>query len=174
MIVDAYFDLIAVNATFLSLYNLSSDDLIQITGPKGNINLLKFVFSYNKVREMLAQEWHHLAYRNVMNFRIYSLQYRTTNYFQDLMVELRQHHLFNQYWQLVYLQKEDYFLKNRYINLFSPQWGKLKYYSTSLTSHGGLELVTYIPATLQTAIAFSQIVAEQGTIVQRLSSWPKL
>jgi hypothetical protein len=102
----------------------------------------------------------------MMLFRTLSLRYRATEYFQQLLRELKQHRRFRQYWQGVHFQERDHFVDSRLMHYLSRQGSRLAYfysYLTALTTAGELYLCTYVAASPETAEAFSLTAKQVGS-----------
>lgn len=178
-ILDSYCDVIAVNAGILQLYDLSPTDVRNVTSQSNNFNILRFLFSpdFREQQEMMHEDWKNIVRYNLMNFRAYSLRYRATTYFENLMAELRSYRDFRQYWQQLYLyEEEDHIFDGGHIHLKSKSWGELEYLGTlytALTIHGLLQLCVYVPISSKTLVEFCRIIEQSDATIYRLSTWPK-
>jgi hypothetical protein len=176
-VVDTYLDVIAVNGPLLTLYHGTLFDLTPAS--TNEFNLLKFIFSpvFQTQRDMMPiGDWNEFAYRNVLYFRMRTLPYRATPYFQYLLAQLRQLPLFRHYWQRVIFDRKSHFVGGNAIQLKSPKWGHLHYFTSlnsTLTPYGALDFVTYIPASFETMQAFLQISQQIPATVYKLASWPQ-
>ena len=184
-ILDSYYDIIAVNYPIVNLYDFSLSEVRRIIDESSNFNSLRFFFSpeFEKQQKMMGASWERNAWQNMMGFRAYSLQYRTTPYFVKLLEELRKYRLFNHYWNAVYWWPElssklpnDYIRhEGRFHDFQSPE-GPLEFVAfsyVSLTTEGYLMLGTYVPTSPSTHRAFDKIAQRSGTGLLRLGSWPK-
>jgi len=179
-IIDPYCDVVAVNASLIELLDLESAPSRHSDTSPFRLNRLRFFFSeegkahYDQIME---HDWADHAYQSMMLFRTFSLRYRSTEYFQILLAELRKHRLFRRYWHDVYLDERDLFADSRHMRLNSPKWGLTAYFSTyltALTTAGELHLCVYVPASQNTVDVFSQIVQKVGAqTVLKTGSWPK-
>ena len=110
--------------------------------------------------KIMGDSWHDYLYTNVINLRTLSLRYRSTEYFEALLQELKKSRMFRRYWREVYFEEKDHYIDNEYFRVNSPQWGRLVWFTsslTALTTAGELQLMVYVPASKETSKAFSQI-----------------
>ena len=178
-IIDSYFDVIAVNFGFVRLYGFGSFSYSP-SNVSSQLNKLRFIFSEEgrvHYTQIMEDEWSDNAYQTMMMFRSVSLRYRSTEYFQALLKDLKKLRQFKRYWREVYLNEQDHFVENKQMYMNSPEWGAVAYfptYLTALTTAGELHLCIYVPASRGTAEVFSQIFAqEDASDLLRLSPWPE-
>jgi transcriptional regulator with XRE-family HTH domain len=179
-LIDSYCDILACNQHVLNLLGLSPDHLHQTTtdNPIVASNMMRFVFSPEFDQRRYMPHWHSYAYQNINIFRALSLRYRTEPYFQALLAEMRKWPLFRHYWFKLYADIEPHHpvMDNETIEINSPQWGTLSYFSTActaMTSAGALILYVYAPADARTAAVFSEISQQSDEVVHRFGSWPE-
>ena len=189
-IIDSFCDVIAVNSAVMRLLDLDMAGLSLETmraKPFG-LNMLQFVFSDKAVeyyqKLMGKQHWLDYAYQNMMIFRNYTLRYRSTDYFQELLEELKKLPHFKKYWREwrdpywreEYFGQKDHFIDNEYIYQNSRKMGALVYFSTAitaLTTFCDLHFCVYVPATSHTANMFLEISQDNGADIMQVSPWPK-
>jgi transcriptional regulator with XRE-family HTH domain len=178
-IIDSYFDVIAVNVAFVRLYGFGTFSYSP-SNVHSQLNKLRFVFSEEgraHYTQIMGDEWSDNAYQTMMMFRMVSLQYRSTEYFQALLRDLKKLRQFRRYWQEVYLNEQDYFVENKQMHMNSPEWGAVAYfptYLTALTAAGELNLCIYVPASRHTTEVFARLFdQEDASDVLHLSSWPE-
>jgi hypothetical protein len=181
-ILDSYCDVVAINAVLVDLMDLAS-------APFGESSAASRPFSTNSVMasfsaewekyysELMGEDWSDHAYQNMMLFRTWSLRYRSTEYFQALLRELKKSRLFKRYWREVYLDEKDYVGDNRRMRLNSPKWGSLACFRTylmALSTAGDLHLCVYVPASHETIEVFSRIIEKVGAAnLFRVGTWPQ-
>lgn len=182
-IVDAYYDVVASTPAMIELLGLESAGLA--LGYQNNdrfpYNMVKLVFSEPEHREeyfgaRAPESWPNVLYETMRAFRAVSLRYRSTEYFQGLLEELKRSLLFRRYWRDVYFHEKDHFVDSRRIQFDSPRWGLLTWFYwelPALTSAGELLLCVCVPASHDTVQAFELIVQQDGaTKPVRLACWP--
>jgi hypothetical protein len=182
-IADSYCDVLAVNHTEMELLELDSAGLGQGTGQRtiSPHNAVLFTFSDEGAEHLgrvMGDRWSSYAYMQMMVFRTWSLPYRSTDYFQNLLQELRKYKMFRRYWREVHYAGEDPFIKTGDVHLNSPKWGQLAFFAsqhTALTSAGELHLTVFAPLSDRTAKVFSQISegVDGPNVLSLEPSWPQ-
>jgi hypothetical protein len=180
-VIDSYCDVVGVNSAILRILDLEAaglDRTALAARPFGS-NVLQYVYLDEAVEhfsQLMGRDWSSYANHHMLLFRTLSLRYRSTDYFQGLLKELKKSRLFKRYWREVYFTEQDHFIDNEHIHLNSPKWGPLVWFSTSLTAlttAGELYFCVYVPSTADTARVFSEIVQEPGASdTYRVGSWP--
>lgn len=189
-IIDSFCDVIAVNSAVVHLLDLDAAGLNLETmqdRPFG-LNMLQFVFADKAVEHyqklMGEKHWLDYAYQNMMIFRNYTLRYRSTEYFQNLLTELKKLPQFKRYWREwrdpywreEYFEQKDHFIDNEHIHQNSEKLGAIVYFSTAitaLTTFCDLHFCVYVPATAHTASMFLEISQGSGANIIQVSTWPK-
>lgn len=168
-IIDHFCDIVATNLAVAQLLEIEAAglDLSNLSQP----NMLDFVFSPPAVayyQPRMRASWPNYAYQNMMFFRTTTLQYRTTDRYQEIFARLWQYPTFQDYWLNAPHQERDFFTNNEYIQFRSTHWGEMQFFSTSftaLTTGGKLYFYTYDPASPRTAQAFVDLMAQGGNQV---------
>ena len=182
-IVDSYCDIIAVNAALVELLEFESAGLgvgIQL-GKRFHNNMIRFSFSdegASHFEERMRESWPEYAYTAMMILRAFTLPYRSTKYFQALLRELKGSRQFRRHWREIYFYERDHIINNPDMRWYSPKWGPLRFLTavhTAVTTAGDLHLCVYVPASVETAAVFSQLVDKTGpaNTVCLGPSWPK-
>ena len=181
-VIDSYCDVVAANMAIMKLLDFESAGLspVDLAARSFGANVLEYVFLDEAVRyfsRLMGEDWADYAYHHMMLFRTFSLRYRSTEYFQELLRHLKKYREFRRYWRGVYFEEKDHFVDNEHIHMNSPKWGPLVWVSTSLTAlttAGELHFCVYVPANRETANAFAHLVDEAGVAsVFRVGSWPQ-
>lgn len=178
ILLDTYLDIIAVNRQLLQLYQFTNLDLRQPI-KQGSRNLLDLMFSddFAPQRDLMGmRQWQELAVGMVAYFRRVTLQYRMTDYFAGLLAKLRRHREFRWYWEQVFYEEKRFFVGGDSLQMGSPDVGKLRYLTTpiiTLTPFGNLELLTHIPRSPATAVAFQEMAKDNLLPIYRVSPWPE-
>ena len=176
ILLDTYLDIIAVNSQLLQLYQYAYVDLSQFIKQEP-LNLIDLMFSddFAIQRDLMGmRQWNDLAVGMVIYFRRVTLHYRMTDYFAHLLTKLRQHREFRWYWEQVFYEEKRYFVGDASLQIRSTDTEKLRYLTTpiiTLTPFGNLELLTHIPRSPATAVAFQEM-GQASPQVYRVSSWP--
>ena len=181
-VIDAYCNVLAVNYILLELLEFPSAYGItpgtRYEQPYG-YNLIRFVFSDDGSRhfqKLMGESFPDFAYTLVNIFRTFSLAYRSTKHFQDLLNELRKSRLFRRYWSEIYFRENDRQLNNTDIRVSSEKWGDLSMFittRTALTIAGDLHLAVFVPADQKTSNACEKILSQIGSpTVFNLTPWP--
>ena len=181
-VLDSYCNCLAVNHILLELLDFPS--AYSMTAgttydQPHRYNLLRFLFSEdgsNHFHKLVGEEFSDFAYHAVSIFRTYSLAYRSTKKFQDLLDELRKSRLFKRYWDEIYFTEKERKFSSAYIRTASPRWGNLSMFITSrtaLTTAGELHLAVFAPADAKTSNACDQVLHLIGSpTVFNLTPWP--
>jgi transcriptional regulator with XRE-family HTH domain len=181
-VVDAYCDVLAVNYVILELFDFpSAYGLIPGTrrdNPYG-YNLLHFIFSEDGSQHfinIMGNGFSDFAYTAVNIFRTFSLAYRSTEYFSNLLGELRKSRLFRRYWSEIYFAENERQFRNADIRANSPKWGPLLLNfatKTAYTTAGELHLAVFVPADQKTANVCGQILHQIDVpTIFYLTPWP--
>ena len=180
-VMDSYCDIVAINRALIDLMDLEHFGL-PADGVEGHpfpLNKVLFVFSdegEKHLGELMGEELSDHAYETMIMFRTVSLRYRSTEYFQSLLKELRRSRRFRRYWHDVSFEEKDHYVENRQTYLRSRKWGPVAYFSTyltALTAAGELFLGVYVPTSDETAKVFAQIADQYSAPrVFREGSWP--
>jgi len=124
----------------------------------------------------MGKDFPDFAYTAVSIFRTFSLAYRSTDYFQDLLSELRKSRLFKRYWSDVYLREKDRQFNPAEIRANSPTWGAISMFittRTALTTAGEVHLAVFVPTDINTANVTAQISNQSSTsTIFNLTPWP--
>jgi len=179
IVLDAYCNILAVNGVLLALIDFSQAANIHENkyDPFRNPNLLLFIFSEEGaeyLRKLMGEDFSNCAYAAINAFRAFSLAYRSTQYFQDLLHELRKFRLFKRYWSELYLTEKTYGVQNINIDVDSSKMGRLAVFisfQTIFTKNGELHVFVLNPRNRDTADAFARAMEHSQTVIQ-LASWP--
>lgn len=182
-IIDSYHDIVMSSQAVVELLDLESAGL----GPHSQYgnpfphNAVRFAFWNSDEEEgylanLIGRDWPNNLFQTMLMFRATTLRYRSTQYFQALLWELKKCRQFLRYWQFANLEDSDHFVESIKVSFNSPKWGPLAYYHwhlRALTSAGELYLCVYVPTTHETAGVFSDIVRQcRGAPLIRMESWP--
>jgi transcriptional regulator with XRE-family HTH domain len=176
-ILDGYSDVIAANHSILRLLNIPTDLIENAANVRAGFNQMRVVFAPESgFRELMGEQWHEYATRNMLFFRAASLRYRATPYFANILKGLREYEEFDWYWRRRTYEKDDYYIDSELVKYCHPELGNISYFSASfiaITMAGDLHFTTYIPASAETSKVFSALVMTAGTDVQLFASWPE-
>lgn len=181
-VIDSYCNVLAVNGMLLELLEFPSaygiTPGIRYEQPYG-YNLIRFVFSddgSSHFQKLMGEGFPDFAFLLMNMFRTFSLECRSTRYFQALFSELRRSRLFRRYWSDIHLSEGDRQFSNADIRASSPKWGALSAFiaiRTAFTVAGDLHLAVFVPADQNTADACERILAQSPSPpVFTLSPWP--
>lgn len=179
---DSYCNVLAINNVLLELLDFQSAYAIvpgtRYDQPHG-YNLLRFIFSdegSEHFLKLMDEGFSDFAYTAVRMFRTVSLAYRSTNYFHDLLYELRKSRLFKQYWSEIYFREKDYRFNSITINVNSSKLGRLSVFATTrsaFTTDGELHLAVFAPADMHTANTFVRVLHQNSSLtIFNLTPWP--
>jgi hypothetical protein len=182
VVINSYCDVLAVNHILLELLEFPSaygiTPGVRYDQPHG-YNLLRFIFSEdgsNHFLKLMGKDFPDFAYTAVSMFRTFSLAYRSTDYFQDLLSELRKSRLFKRYWSDIYLREKDRQFNTAKIRANSPRWGALSMIittRTALTTAGEVHLAVFVPTDINTANITAEISNQGSTsTIFNLTPWP--
>lgn len=181
-VVDAYCNVLQVSGVLLELLEFpSAYGMTPGTRPDQPYpyNLVRFVFSdegSSHFRRLMGEGFSDFAFLTMDVFRTFSLEYRSTRYFQDLFGELRRSRLFRRYWSDIYFREGDRQLSNADIRVSSPRWGQLSAFiaiRTAYTIAGDLHLAVFVPADGNTADACEKLLVRlPSPPVFSLTPWP--
>jgi transcriptional regulator with XRE-family HTH domain len=183
-ILDSYYDVVAASPAVMELFDLESAGLSfgSQEGRPFPYNMVRNLFSDSDQGEshfgrLMREDWSSVLYETVRMFRVVSLRYRSTAYFQRLLQELNKSRRFRGHWQSAYFEEKDHYVDSLRVRFDSPRWGGLVWFHwnlPALTSAGELLLCMYVPASHVTARVFDQIVEHCGTVTPlRLPCWPE-
>ncbi|MCX6000154.1 MAG: helix-turn-helix domain-containing protein [Chloroflexi bacterium] len=174
-IVDSYCDILAVNA-------LAGELLpgVKIDGQGAfPLNLMRLALGNGAVHQPTRRLPTEDARPLLMMFRIFSLRYRSTAYFQALLAELMGHRFFQRYWHEIDTEEEDQCVMNSAdLHLHSREWGNLAFFaltSTAVTPAGELHLIIFAPASRKTSATLGEIAVgcRVGGIRRLDTLWPR-
>jgi len=179
IVLDSYCNILAVNGILLTLIDFSQTTVIHENkyDPFRNPNLLLFIFSENGaeyLHKLMGEDFSNCAYAAINAFRAFSLAYRSTQYFQDLLHELRKFRLFKRYWSEIYFREKTYGVKNINIDVNSSNMGHLSVFisfQTIFTKKGELHVFVLNPRNRDTADAFTRALEHSKTVIH-LTAWP--
>ncbi len=182
-VLDAYSNVLAVNTLLLELLEFASASGIS-PGPgyeqPYGYNLMRFVFSEDGSRhfqKLMGDSFPDFAFLAMSMFRTFSLEYRSTPYFQSLFSELRKSRLFRRYWSDIYLREDDHQLGNADIVASTPKWGSLSLFVAirmAFTVAGSLHLAVFVPSNHNTYDACEKILRQSPSpTVIALAPWPQ-
>lgn len=176
LLLDTYLDIIGVNSAVLHLYQTSPTLLNEVITADHPLNLLDFVFSpaFASNRKYLSREqWHDFAIGNVMYFRRLTLPFRMTPYFKQLLKRLKRYREFRYFWEQIFYEEPLFFVGGTSWQADSPESGHLHFLTAPLitrTPYGNLEILTHIPRSPATSVAFQHFAANNNTL--QLAPWP--
>ncbi|MCB9432409.1 MAG: hypothetical protein H6668_10530 [Ardenticatenaceae bacterium] len=179
LLLDCYLDVIAANHMLLQMYQTTALDLHHLAGQPSSFNLLWLIFSdfFAPIRsQMSQQQWHNFAVGNVIYFRRTTLPYRMTDYFANLLAQLRRERNFRWFWEQVFYEEQRYFVGGESFQMGSPDVGRYRFLTAPLvmlTPFGNLEIVTHIPRDRETAVSFQKLAQQTPSAVLQLSTWPE-
>jgi hypothetical protein len=182
IVIDAYCNVLSVNYVLLELLEFPSAYGItpgtRYEQPYG-YNLIRFIFSDDGSRhfqKLMGESFPDFAYTAVNMFRTFSLAYRSTQSFQDLLNELRKSRLFRRYWSEIYFRENDRQLNTTDIRVSSEKWGALSMFITTRTAFtiaGDLHVAVFVPADQKTSNACEKILSQIASpTVFNLTPWP--
>lgn len=180
LVLDSYCNILAVNDTLLVLLALADfPQSLMIQGakndPPSSPNLLRFIFSEDGSKHLfkvMGEDFSNCAYAAINAFRTFSLAYRSTQYFHDLLHELRKSRLFKRYWSEIYFREKAYGLNNINIDINSSSVGHLSVFisfQTLFTKNGELHVFVLNPRNKETANAFTQALEHSTTVLHPTS-----
>ncbi len=181
-ILDGYSNVLAVNQLILELLEFASASGIGI-GPgeeeSFGYNLMQFVFSEHgsrHFRKLMGDGFEDFAFLAMSMFRTFSLECRSTPYFQVLFRELWKSRLFRSYWSDIYLSEGSRQQGQPDIRASTARWGDLSLFVAirqAFTVAGDLHLAVFVPADDNTMKACHTILGQSpATAVLVLSAWP--
>lgn len=179
LLVDNYLDVIAANAILVKLYDTKQIDLHRRLNQPAGFNLLSFIFSadFEPHRQLMTQqEWNNFAVSNVIYFRRVTLRCRMTDYFADLLAQLRRNREFRWVWEQVFYDEKRHFVGGESFKmgtLGSNRFSFLTAPLVTLTPYGNLEIIVHIPRNTETATAFYQLAGATSPKAYQLSPWPE-
>lgn len=155
-LLDQYADILSINSSLLKLYDIEPHDLPRLKGKARNVNVLRVIFAkeFEAQQKMMGHHWISYAYFNVLDFRMFSLLYRSTPYYVQLIKQLRgykerkNYPSFKNVWRKLYGSEYDYFCEGTNMKLSTEKWGELEYLAASyktFTPDGYLQLCIYAP-----------------------------
>ncbi len=175
---DDYYDIVAVNSLSIA-FNISTAESVGITEPvpiTRDSNLLCMLFSPDSVhRQRLAPIWGSMSSTCVQLFHRYTLQHRSTHYFQTLFNQLVNYREFRQIWEVVNYGDGVEVGNYQSFQIKHPKYGTTQWQhglTLSETPIGNLHLSIVLPANPAAleAIAAGIKVVRQG--VYQLQKWP--
>jgi transcriptional regulator with XRE-family HTH domain len=180
MLVDAYQDILALNAVIMELFQPSADLIETWRGLPGGFTTMMSVFTWmNDPAPPVSGNWENSAIANMRLFRETSLLYRARPYFKYIMREFRnarKYPNFQRYWRLAgTLPAGDPNGTQLYAHVH-PLLGELKYYifqAVTNTTDGELYLRHLAAADAHTAEAFRQVAQRADSRAIRRASWPE-
>ena len=178
-VVDAYCNVLAVNRVMLELMDFSSAYGVANGIEPYGYNLLRFIFSEEGSEHfirLMGNGYDDFAYAAVDTFRTFSLAYRSTAYFHNLLVELRKSRLFKRYWSEIYFMERGRKFAKADIRATSPKWGPLELNFTTktvFTPAGELHLAVFVPADQNTSNVCGELShhVDEPTVFC-LTPWP--
>ena len=181
-LIDGYCNVLAVNRALLYFLEYPSEYAVPpVTGasPPYEYNLVRFVFSdegSGRFQQFMGDAYPDFAFLVINMFRTFSLEGRSTPYFQGLFSELRKSRLFRRYWGDIYYREEDPQLSTADIRASSQKWGQMSAFiaiRTAYTVAGDLHLAVFVPADHSTADACDKIMGRSSArTVYSLAPWP--
>lgn len=179
-ILDNYCDVLCLNAAIRTMFDITEQDLKELSALPTGFNLMSFLFSpkADKYMDMIKGQRTKTLIRNIQMFRAVTLRYRTTPYYDFLHRKLVHYEKFQEYWYRAYKDRDrsgeiiDYHYTHRHLaNHISYQSTS----STSFTEYGELHLIQYIPTNPDTLKSFS-ILHEKARIeypqITICAGWP--
>ena len=174
---DGFGDVLAANPAFPAIYAMQVD---QFAAPhllsQHNINRILFAPEFESQREMMGETLHEFARQMVLQFKITTLKYRNHWYFQRLLPELNRYPIFRAYWQSPAFHDDDVFIEYNPFTLRHPEFGQLKFLSSSLpaiTWLGDLHLNSFQPMDAHTSQVCLHLARKLGTRPLHLAPWSK-
>ncbi|KAA3656072.1 MAG: XRE family transcriptional regulator [Chloroflexi bacterium] len=169
---DTYFDILAANRAVLELYGLH--DYREWKNREIPINILDVIFRSIPEGKLSMKTYGKFIEKPVMLFRIQTLPYRTTKYFDCLITRLRTtYEGFWEEWQSARLLEDDQFLG--YTLGFNRQGEWLQFIGSTipfLTTYGTIKVITYTPVNMVTQQVFADILNKVGNQVVETATWP--
>lgn len=173
-IVDHYDNILVVNQIILALFDYSEKMRLLAEQSFAGFNVMRFVFSKQSLfANSIIRNRDPYLLQSVHFFRAISLPGRANPYYQRMMEVFNTDpdmSPFRSYYAQSAHVEEDYLFESSLAFLQHPEFGKLKFYSPSITpittTCGNLYLISYLPATVATAAAFASLAKTHfGNIV---------
>lgn len=181
-LIDSYGNVLAVNFLLLELLEFPSAYGINpgtTYGQPHGYNLVRFIFSDDgskHFQKLMGEGFTDFAYIVVDMFRTFSLAYRSTEYFRDLLIELRKYRLFRKYWSEIYFRENDRQFNSSDIRVTSSKWGAISLFitiRTAFTIAGDLHLAVFVPSDERASKACDKILSQIAEpMVFTLNQWP--
>ena len=164
-IVDHYDNILVVNQIILALFDYSEKMRSLAEQHFAGFNVMRFVFSKQSLfADSIIRNRDPYLLQSVHFVRAISLPGRANPYYQRMMEAFNTDpdmSLFRSYYAQSAHIEEDYLFESSLAQLQHPEFGKLKFYSPSITpiatACGNLYLISYLPATAATAAAFANL-----------------
>lgn len=168
-LLNPFYDLVAVNQPFLTLYGLEMRQLLE---NHSACNLAILLFKPDSpLRSRLGVHWYQTANLHLRFFRCISLRYRYTSYFNEIIKRLRGLPDFSALWQSHTQICDDFYSHIGELRHDHPVYGLL-YYSVTLTDTriptGPLYLVTLIPNNTETFHCFTKLFRSDGSTCSKI------
>ncbi len=173
---DPFYHVLAVNHTGMAFCDVTEAKLDTLLQRNGYIDFLYFVFHpQSPLRVLFHETWERFAKFTLHHYRVVTLPYRYTDYFQRRFGELSKYKDFLHYWIETQGEKEDFRTQSKTYNYRHSQLGLLHYetkVSEINTAYGKLYRSTLHPLNDETAATFSRLYKQVGPGLKRLTPWP--
>lgn len=179
-LLDAYTDVLAINFTAFTFFQIPLEMLAGAGAIPGGMNALRLVFGKDlAVHSHFLTNWEYYALSTMRFFREASLCYRASPYFQYLMKAFRdplEYPLFERYWRMVSSVEQDRDGTYERFDYDHDVFGHLSYAvatTVCITPEGELYLNQYIPTDDTTWETFNRLAAQSGSGVIPGAPWPE-
>lgn len=173
---DPLYHVVAMNELGLALHNISGAQLLSQAQQQGCIHFLQHALAPDSaVRHNMREIWTHFVQMHVLRFRILSLRYRHTDYFQKLFEALCSFSEFLQAWITTQSRASWELHAPMCYRYHHPQHGPLAYTSTLQylwTAAGFVYLSILTPLGEDTATIFHSLSQSAQAEVLYLTPWP--
>ena len=179
-LVDTYSDLVAANAMAPAIFGLPMEKIAEAAARPAGFNVMRLMCDESMgFVGLFGERWYQYARINMQFFRAGSLRYRASDYFNKIFKALWKYPRFRNIWLDLSSgdEVEDHTIDSEHYCYFHKTFQRdLNYYSMAfdmLTAYGEMHLVTYLPASPDTAAFFVGLSRKVGKHVVDLSPWPE-
>ncbi len=172
---DPFFHVLAVNRVGTALHGVTGAQLDAMLQEQGHVNFLHFIFHpQSPLRVSFREIWPLFVKLNLHQYRVMTLPYRYTGYFNRQFEAFRRGKDFLRYW--IETQGEDFCTQTKVYDYYHPQLRTRLRYETEMsaiqTTCGKLYRATLQPLDASTVDAFAQLFDQTGPGIKRLTPWP--
>ena len=178
ILVDPFFDLLAVNMAAVYLFSLQDSDYLDWRNQPYPHNILTYLLdpTIGNPGRLIGRNYREFLTRNVMNYRIRSLPHRHKPYFKAQIARFQKSYpIFQSLWAETQQMDEDIFLGLPY-TVTTKNWGVLRIMGSLLafpTEFGNLEIIIEHPADDHTSTVLPNLIKTAGHGFIKLYNWPE-